>query len=357
MTRTALATAHERLGAQWVEQLGWEVSTHYGNLLAEYQAGHNSVGVIDLSHRGRIEVSGKERGQFLHGLVSNDIKGLKKGEGVFAAFLNATGRILSDCFIYNLEESFLIDTPPSTRERIYKALDRFSPAGDFNVTDLTEATALLTLQGPQAAQLLTNLGTVLPLVELQLTEGVVAGHQLIIIKHSRTTEIGFDLFVSNEHSAAVFEALIQAGAQPVGLDAFNLLRLEAGYPEYGIDMDENIILLEAGLERAVSYTKGCYLGQETIAKIHHRGHGQTAKRLTGLVLKGQTVAPAKGAKVFNQSGKEIGHITSAAYSPKLEQVIALAYLRRDNFTPGQLHNVLSEGGNIAAEVTQCPFLK
>ena len=358
MAKTALSAEHAQLGAQPMEQLGWEMSAHYGDLTQEYQTVRKGAGLIDLSHRGRIEITGKNRVQFLQGLVSNDVKALKSGNGVFAAFLNVSGRILSDCFIYIIDESIFIDPPPMTREKIYKNLEKFSPAGEFNVTDLTEATSLLTLQGPTAKQLLAGQGAggVINIEERQLVQAEIAGRKLVIIKNSRTGEEGFDLFIANDKIAPVFAALLKAGAKPVGLAALNVLRLEAGLPEYGIDMDENIILLEAGLERAVSYTKGCYLGQETIAKIHHRGHNQTAKRLAGLVIKGEQ-APGAEAKVYNKDNKEIGYITSAAQSPALGTPIALAYLKRDNFTPGLQHSVEIAGARVPAEVVEMPFYR
>lgn len=357
MAKVALATEHARLGAQTIEQLGWELSADYGDKWQEYQAVRNGVGVIDISNRGRIEVTGKNRIQFLHNLVSNDVKSMQPGNGIFAAFLNVRGHILSDCFIYMIEDSILLDVPTSTREKIYYHLEKYSPAGEFNVTDITEASSLLALQGPLARPLLNKLGaiTVNKLQqELQITEAKIADHSITVVKHSRTGEEGFDLFISNENIVSVFEVLVKAGAKPVGQKAFDLLRIEAAVPEYGVDMDEDIILLETGLESAVSYNKGCYLGQEPIARIHHRGRDQTAKRLAGLVIEGEDIPNAK-SKVFNKSGKDIGYITSAGFSPILSKVVALAYLKRNNFTEGLNHSVEINGKQIPAQVSKLPF--
>src|SRR5882672_1268452 len=172
MTKTTLAPEHSRLGAEFMEQSGWDMVASYGDPNAEYKTVRNGVGITDLSNRGRIEITGKNRTQFLQGLVSNDIKSLKPGEGVFAAFLNVTGRVLADCFIYVIGESFLIDTSPATREKVYKMLEKFSPAGEFHVTDITEATSLLTLQGPKSAKIQADLGAsaVYNLAEMQLAE-------------------------------------------------------------------------------------------------------------------------------------------------------------------------------------------
>lgn len=323
---------------------------------AEYDAVRTCAGLLDLSERGRIEVRGKNRVQFLHGLVSNDIKILRDGDGTYAAFLNATGRIHSDCFIYADGERFLIDTPANTRAWVYQSLAKFTPAGGFDVTDITEQTALLSLQGARAAEILAVLGVADELQPLKLKHIKIAGIDVLIAKVSRTAETGYDLVVSLDGKKALHGALIEVGAVEVGAQTAEVLRIEAGIPAYGRDMDETIILLEAGLESAVSYKKGCYLGQETIAKIHHRGHDQTAKRLMGLLIEGESVPPP-GSKVFNGAGKEIGHITSSCYSPVLAKPIALAYLRRNNFEPGMRHTVVSGDLKLEAEVAKLPFLK
>lgn len=323
---------------------------------AEYEAARNAVGLLNLSERGRIEVRGKNRVQFLHGLVSNDVKILKDGDGTYAAFLNATGRIHSDCFIYADGERFLIDTPASTRLWVYQSLAKFIPTGGFDVVDVTEQTALLSLQGPRSTELLAALGVTEELSGLRCRHIELAGFDVLLSGISRTAEAGYDLMVSLEGKESLRQILVGAGATEVGAQTLEVLRIEAGIPEYGRDMDETIILLEAGLESAVSYKKGCYLGQETIAKIHHRGHDQTAKKLMGLLLEGEVV-PEPGSKVFNGAGKEIGHITSSCYSPALARPIALAYLRRNNFEAGTRHSVDAGGVSLSAEVVKPPFLK
>ncbi len=323
---------------------------------AEYDAVRNSVGLLDFSERGRIEVRGKNRVQFLHGLVSNDIKVLKDGDGTYAAFLNATGRVHSDCFIYADGERFLIDTPASTRLWVYQNLAKFIPAGGFDVMDITEQTVLLSLQGARSTELLAALGVTEELSELKCRHIELAGFDVLLSRVSRTAEVGYDLMVCGDGKEALRQILVGAGATEVGAQTAEILRIEAGIPEYGRDMDETIILLEAGLESAVSYKKGCYLGQETIAKIHHRGHDQTAKRLMGLLLDGEVI-PDPGSKVFNSAGKEIGYVTSSCYSPALARPIALAYLRRNNFEAGMRHSVDAGGVSLQAEVVKLPFLK
>ncbi|MCS6885187.1 MAG: aminomethyltransferase family protein [Acidobacteriota bacterium] len=323
----------------------------------EYKAVRSTVGLLDLSARGRIEVSGRNSVQFLQGLVSNDVKLLTDGEGTYAAFLNATGRIQADCFIYRDGERFLIDVPTIRRSWVYDNLTKFSPAGGFDVSDVTDQTVLLSLQGPQSTSLLRSLGIEEPVGYLKAKWGKIGGVATFVTCVSRTGEQGYDLFASVTEKSQLLKVLTDAGATPVAQETAEVLRIEAGIPAYGQDMDDSIILLEAGLDHAVSYKKGCYLGQETIAKIHHRGQGQTAKRLAGLLID-STQIPEIRSKIYNDAGNEIGYVTSSCYSPILGRAIALAYLRRNNFSIGMRHTIASGGGEhrLAAEVVALPFV-
>jgi tRNA-modifying protein YgfZ len=360
MGQLALATQQAQLGAVWTTQGEWEIPASYGNARQEYQAVRQQAGLIDLSFRGRVRVAGKNGVQFLQGLVSNDVKALPPGQGLFATFLNVTGRVLSDCQIYKWEDHLLLDLPAITRDKIAQSLQRFVPAGDFEVTDLTTTTSLLSLQGPQSATVLSQISE-LTLAQLQQLPALhfltttIAHQAVTIIAQPQLATTGYSLLLPNEAAAAVLAAIIAAKVSPVGWEAYNLLRLEAGLPLYGTDFDEQTIVLEAGLEKAVSYNKGCYVGQETVAKIHYRGHNQTARRLAGLVIDGcDQVVPPPQTKVQNSQGKEIGYLTSTAYSPALQKPIALAYLRREQFTPGQVHTLLTTPPTTAT-VVALPF--
>jgi folate-binding protein YgfZ len=178
--------------------------------------------------------------------------------------------------------------------------------------------------------------------------------EVTLIHAAHTGEDGFDLIVDKDYGGSLWNALQQAGAQPVGYDALEILRIEAGLPRYGIDMDDTNVVTETNLDDAVSYTKGCYIGQEIIARIKYRGH--VAKKLAGLTFNG-TVAIRAGTTINSTDGKEIGRITSVTDSPKLNRTIALAYLKYDYIAPGTSVKVIVDGRELSGEVVQLPFVR
>src|SRR5258705_4246509 len=229
--------------------------------------------------------------------------------------------------------SFLLDTEAPSHARILKTIERFTMAGDFRVNDITNDTALLSIQGINAAAIATKVlgAAVSELPRDGASEVEWQQSSVIVMRATHTSEDGFDLIVDNAHAAALWQALSEAGAKPVGYDALETLRIEAGIGRYGRDMDETNVVTEANLDDAVSYTKGCYIGQEIIARIKYRGH--VAKKLTGLLFE-QAVKVAAGAAVNSADGKDVGRVTSVVYSAHLGRTIALAYLKYDYLSPG-----------------------
>ena len=355
--QSPLREAHERAGATFVARDNWLVPAAYGHSFdAEYEAvrGAGGAGLLDFSPRGRILLGGSEAVMFLNGLITNDVKALAENAWMTAAFPNAQGRLLAFARVLRRAEGFLIDTESATRERVFKALERFTLAGDFRVEDVTEQTATLSAQGARAAELV---GAVLGIEAAQLEHGRVIEARLgeatiDVIRATHTGEDGFDLFVGAERAAELWDALVRAGGVPIGEDALEVLRVEAGLPRYGADVDETNVVLEAGIDEAVSFTKGCYVGQEIIARIHWRGH--VAKKLSGLVLGAGGEAVSRGAKLKTADGaKDAGRVTSVARSPRLGQTIALGYVRYDYLAPGTKLIVAAadEGAGVACEAT------
>jgi folate-binding protein YgfZ len=232
---------------------------------------------------------------------------------------------------------------------------RFTMAGDFHVTDLTTETAQLSLQGARSIKMIRSI--------FGETAGNLEGFavavvpwldtQVHVIRPTHTSTEGFDLFVDAKAAAALWEALTEAGARPVGFDALEILRVEAGQPRYGIDMDETNVVTEANLDDAVSYTKGCYIGQEIIARIKYRGH--VAKKLTGLLFE-RGVNVTAGATIQSLDNKEIGRITSATLSPHLGRTVALGYVKYDYLAAGTSVKVISGESEFAAGVAALPFV-
>ncbi len=235
------------------------------------------AGLIDLSSRGRIRVSGSEAMMFLNGLITNDMKSLAENRWMPAAFPTVQGRLIGAVRVVRGKDSFLIDTDAESREAVLKTISRFTLAGDFHVSDVTAETALLSIQGKRAAEVV---GKVFETSLSDLPRNGAIELPVTIIRATHTAEDGFDVVIDSGQAAQIREALINAGAQPVSEDTFEVLRIEAGIARYGRDMDDTIIVTETNLDDAVSYTKGCYVGQEIIVRIKHRGH--VAKKLTGL---------------------------------------------------------------------------
>ncbi len=249
--RSALSGAHERAGASVRVEDGWLVPASYGDAGAEYEAvrGGAGAGVFDLSSRGRVEVSGAEAVQFLNGMITNDVAGLAEGAWMHAAFPNVQGRLLARVRVLRRADAFLFDTEPATHAALLKTLERFTLAGDFRVKDLTDETSLVSVQGARASEIV---GTLLGAEVAGLERGRVGfvsderfgDEPLNVIRATHTAEDGFDLFVPASGAAPVWDELVAAGARPVGFDALEVLRVEAGVPRYGVDSSDANVVLE-----------------------------------------------------------------------------------------------------------------
>jgi folate-binding protein YgfZ len=364
--RLALDEAHRRHGAVMVERGGRLLPASYGDAKAEYEAvrGKGSAGLFDLSARGRVEVAGAEAVQFLNGLITNDVKALAPGAWMRAAFPNPQGRLVAAARVARAaeEQKFLIDTEPATRDAVFKSLERFALAGDFRVRDAGGETVQLSIQGAAAPEILAR---ALGEDAAKIGRGRAAvvtrreGRALTVLRATHTGEDGFDLVCEAGAGVELFEALVSAGARPAGWDALEVLRIEAGVARYGADADDSNVVTEANLDDAVSYTKGCYVGQEIIARIHWRGH--VAKKLTGLVLDAEGAAARPGARLRTADGaRDAGRVTSVAHSPRLARQIALAYVKYDFLEPGTQLVVMpdDEGGEAGrATVAALPLVR
>src|SRR5215212_5109629 len=304
-------------------------------MMTEYEAvREGGAGLIDLSaQRGRIRVSGSEATMFLNGLITNDVKSLAEKRWMPAVFPTVQGRLIGAVrVIRGTEPSFLIDTETASHEAVLKTISRFTLAGDFKVADVTAETALLTLQGQSAAEILQQVfeasGSDVP--ENGVAETTWESVPVTIIRASHTAEDGFDIVIDSSRKAELQQALEAAGAQPVGEDTFEILRVEAGIARFGQDIDESNVIPETNLDDAISYTKGCYVGQEIIVRIKHRGH--PAKKLTGLRFETDQQIEA-GAIIRSKENQEIGRVTSAVISPKLGS-IGLGYVRYEYLSEG-----------------------
>ena len=340
MNELMLQELHHGLGARFTELNGAAVVNDYGDWHAEYAALRSAAGVLDLGFRSRICLVGNDRARFLHGQVTNDVKRLRPGEGCYSAITTAKGKMEGDLNIFCLTEELLLDFEPGLTAKITERLEKFIVADEVQIVDAAPHYGLLSVQGPKAAEVVRAIGlfTELPVKALgsvKFSDATLG--DIYLMNHARlggdpAQANGFDLFVPNHSLGAVADKLIaaakQVGGRAVGWTAFETARIEAGIPRFGADMDETNIPLECGIEsRAVVYNKGCYIGQETINRIH--SIGQVTRELRGLRLADDLATfPVRGDKLFH-AGKEVGYVTSAVKSPAQSANIALGYVRRE----------------------------
>ena len=297
-------------------------------------------GLLDRSERGKLALTGAGAKAFLQGQVTNDVEGLTPGSGCYAAFLTPKGKMLGDLRILDAGDELLLDTERVALQELFNMIRRFSIGYDVGLHKRTLERGLLSLIGPQAGAIAGALG------EDEHSHAVVAvgGIEARAIR----TDVGVDLLCDAAALDALRAALVEAGAVPVSADAADCLRIEHGRPRYGIDLDDTVIPQEAGLnDRAVSFTKGCYVGQETVARLHYRG--KPNRHLRGLRLS----APASSGEPLALEGREVGRVRSVALSPTFGP-IALALVRREA-PPGSTVAVGAGAGGTTATVEELPF--
>jgi folate-binding protein YgfZ len=280
-----------------------------------YEALRNRAAWLDLSARGKIKLTGEDRARLLHAMTTNHIQQLTPGSGCYAFFLNDKGRVLADANILCRPDYFLLDVEPETREPLYQHLDRFIIADDVTLEDITDATATIALEGPEAAEVLQRAGAPIPEAEY----ATVDWGSSLVARLNSTGSAGYFIFAPIVEKPALIKCLEAAGAEPADAEAARVVRLEHGKPRYGEDISERFLAQEANQPHALHFSKGCYLGQEIVERV--RSRGQIHRVLKPLVLD-MTEPPAPGTKLEDAS-----EITSAAYSPALAKVVALAYVR------------------------------
>ena len=322
----------------------------------EYRAATTGAALFDHSDFAKILVTGPDAPMFLGNLSTNDIKNIPLGGGCESYFCDPRGKVLFQTWMYHLRlgvhpHVICVETLPGRGEALFKHLDRYLISEAVELNDATTEFAQYFLSGPAAARVLQSaLGTALPeLVEFQHVESTFGSNSKASIRrHDWLGAPGYDIVCTKANDEAVWQMLTAAGATPASEETWNVLRIEAGRPIFGPDIDENRFVMEVGdAERAVSYTKGCYLGQEPIVMARDRaGH---APRSFVQVKLPEDVVVVPGAKVLAGSD-EIGSITSSCVSPKWHSSVALGYVRWKHREPGTVVNVETESGLAAGEV-------
>ena len=322
----------------------------------DYAAIRDGAALVISRDRARIAVSGKDRASYLQGLLTNDVQALNAGTGCYAAWLTPQGRMTTDMHVLESGDMILLDVPGANRESVLQRLDQFLFSEDVQLGDLTSSLGQVAIHGPKAAGVLEQVIGLAGLARWPPygnARAEFAGSPLVVARIDQLGVPGFVLYVDVDRAPGLVAALERAGAVHVSHDALEAARLEAGYPMFGVDMDDDIIPLEAGIDaRALSLTKGCYVGQEVIIRVLHRGHGRVVRRLVGLRIAGDQL-PAPRARI-HAGGRDIGFVTSIAASPRFG-TIALGYVHRDFVEPSTSVEVETGAGRAQASVSALPF--
>ena len=287
-----------------------------------------------ISARGQIAVAGADRATYLQGLLTNDIVALAEGTGCYAAWLSPQGRMLTDMHVLQSSGMILLDVPLPEVNALLARLDQFLFSEDVRIESLAEAMTSVWINGPQAASVIEHvvhgLGGLQTWPDYRHGTGTFDGTPVSVARIDQLGVPGYCVFLPRPAESSFVAAAVAAGARVVAPEALHAARIEAGYPLFGVDMTDDTIPLEAGIEeRAISFTKGCFVGQEVVIRVLHRGGGRVANNLVGLKLSG---AAAAGAKIVSPE-REIGVVTSVATSPRFG-TIALGYVHRDFTVPG-----------------------
>ena len=297
----------------------------------QYNAAHQSAAMMSRSSQSTIALTGADRATFLHALLTNDVTSLGTGQGTYAAYLTPQGRMISDMRVIETGARMLLNVERGIAAQLVERLDKLVFSEDVQVKDAADL-IVFGVHGPSAARMIQN-ATAISVIELANQYDNITARSITVVRDDGLGVQGYDLYVPADEHDAVRARLIEAGAVEASEDTAETLRIEAGRPRFGVDMGTDTIPLEAGLEsRAISFTKGCYVGQEVIIRVMHRGHGRVARRLVSILLSNGTV-PAAGDMI--QSGERaVGEVTSATASPRLGAPLALGYVQRDYAAAG-----------------------
>ena len=330
----------------------------HSDSLTEYRAVREKAGFFNFNSLAKLKISGKDRISFLNGLTTNDMARLSDQQGLYTLLPTLKGKIASEAIVCCFSDHLLLLLLPSLREKTLSLLNRYKIGTKSGIEDVTGGLGVISLQGPEAfpfAEKLTG-KEVSPLPEFGSVQAAVGEAPVTLIRHGWSGEDGLDFVFSEEYFLSLWDRFLRDGAGPgilpAGEETKEQLRLEAGLPLYGKELSEEVLPQEAGLDaRAISYTKGCYLGQETIARLHYQGH--TNRSLVGLLLDREL--PEGAVEIFSGE-KQAGRVTSHGYSPGRKQAVALGYVQRQFIQPGTSLEIHAGEKRIAATVATLPMV-
>jgi len=328
------------------EYHGATTPANFGDARTEFSALRSGCGVYDLGWRAKIALTGSDRVRWLNGMVTNNIRELEAGRGIYAFLLNPQGHILGDLYAYNRGESIIVDTDRGQVEKILATFDHYIIMDDVEVANLSEKLTALGVAGPKSREVLKSAGFVRPDSPLQLQDVVWRGMACTVVRGEDAEHQSYEIWIATENKKQLWDALVAVGATLVGSDAFELQRITLGIPSYGQDIRERDLPQETEQARALNFNKGCYVGQEIVERIHSRGN--VHRKFTGFVIDGDATSIASGAKIA-VAGKEVGELTSIASLPAAhgDQTVALGYIRREVSAPGKDVEICGKPAKVA----------
>ena len=311
---------------------------------AYYQAARTGAAIVEKDLFGILKLTGSDRVSWLQGMVSNDVSKLTAGKGCYAAHLNAQGRIVGQMMIIASEDALWLSVERSAIGNLAAAFDKLLIMEDVQVTDVSSELEIVSVIGPKASSVIEVwLGRPIALEGLY-SHREFGGCRVVV------SELGYDLWIPREGVGKVLGSLAQAGATLIDHSVWDVLRTECGLPVYGVDIDETTTFPELG-ERGISYEKGCYIGQEAVAKIKYLGH--VNRRFVGFEIQTSQIPDMKSS--IRKDGKDVGYVTTALFSYGLNRPIALGFVSRAGYVPGSDVEVMSGGQSIPARIVDLPF--
>jgi folate-binding protein YgfZ len=322
-------------------------SPGFANLQTEFTSLLTSCGIFNHSGRSRISLSGNDRVRWLNGMVTNKVRDLAVGQGTYAFVLNPQGHILGDLYAYNRGESLLIDTDQTQKEKLLGLFRKYIIMDKVEITDLDERLTAIGVAGPKSREVLTRSGFEFSQPgPLQLVDVAWKDLSLTVLRTDNPSVESYEIWLAPEHQSALWSALTNSGAAPIGAESLELLRIASGIPLYGQDIRERDLPQETEQLRALNFNKGCYIGQEIVERIRSRGN--VHRKFTGFEVQGPL--PTTGTKIQNR-GKDVGEVTSAASLPLVSgtRQVALGYIRRESVNEQLL------AGDTQLTATELPF--
>jgi aminomethyltransferase len=352
LQRTPLAEVHPRMGARMVDFAGWWMPVQYGGIMQEARAVRQGVGMFDISHMGRFHLQGTQSIAVLENLTTNDVSALNDGAAQYSLLTNPQGGVIDDIIVYRLAADHLLVVVNAANADKDKAWILQHLPASVSLQDATAQTAMIAVQGPQAIGLVSQLFTqnLADLPRFHFTTFSWQGHSVFAARTGYTGEDGVELIVDASDAQPLWNSLHQAGAVPCGLGARDVLRIEAGYPLYGHELNEDINPIEAGLGWVVSKSKQ-FIGAEAIRRVREQG---PVRKLVGLEVEGRMVA--RQGYLVQVNGQTVGEITSGTFSPTLEKSIAMAFVNSEHSRVGNEVQVDMRGKPVPARIVSRRFV-